>query len=236
MSDDAIRTESPEQAAHRLNWSLFPVMIALSMPSAPSGHIEPEPHPIHCWWLPYHRSQGRTPLLNVLAAYLQVTPQSISFDLGPQGRPALGGALRGRLDFNWSHSGQHAAIAVGHDLQVGIDIESRRRRPRMLELAQRYFAASESRHLQSLPEVERQQAFWALWTGKEAVLKAIGTGISHGLDKVVFQADAAAGWPLQTMDGAPAHGWQLLRPQLDPDYSVALAWQGAPRALRVHRL
>lgn len=195
----------------------------------------PEPGCIHCWWLPYQRGQARTPLLGLLARYLQVAPETIVLEYGAQGRPRLAGPLAGRLDFNWSHSGQHAAIAVACGVQVGIDIESRRRRPRMLELARRYFAPAESDALELLDPQRQETAFWALWTGKEAVLKATGSGISHGLHRISF-LPRLNNCPLDTVDGRPATDWQLRRPELDPGYSTAIAWQGAPAEVTIYRM
>lgn len=195
----------------------------------------PEPGCIHCWWLPYQRGQARAPLLGLLARYLQVSPEAIVLASGAQGRPRLAGHLAGRLDFNWSHSGQHAAIAVACGVQIGIDIESHRRRPRMLELARRYFAPAESDALERLEPQRQETAFWSLWTGKEAVLKATGTGISHGLHRISFlpRLDHC---PLEAIDGRPATDWQLRRPELDPEYSVAIAWQGEPAEVTIYRM
>lgn len=195
----------------------------------------PEPGCIHCWWLPYQRGQARAPLLELLARYLQVTPETIVLEYGAQGRPRLAGPLAGKLDFNWSHSGQHAAIAIACGMQVGIDIESRRRRPRMLELARRYFAPAESDALEQLEHQRQESAFWALWTGKEAVLKATGSGISHGLHRISF-LPLLNGCPLETVDGRPATDWQLRRPELDPEYSVAIAWQGGAAEVIIYRM
>ncbi|MHC1480940.1 4'-phosphopantetheinyl transferase family protein [Frateuria aurantia] len=190
---------------------------------------------IHGWWLSYDRSQGRRPLLRLLSRYLDVSADSIELASGPQGRPYLAGPHAGRLDFNWSHSNQHAVIGIAEGIQLGIDIESHARRPRMLELARRYFAKAESMALQELDEPSLARAFWTLWTGKEAILKATGEGLSHGLDRVVFDLRDPL-CPLVEVDGDACGGWQILRPSLSPDYSATVAWQGTARELLVRRL
>ncbi|HET7662317.1 MAG TPA: 4'-phosphopantetheinyl transferase superfamily protein, partial [Rhodanobacteraceae bacterium] len=138
---------------------------------------------IHVWWLPRQRDEGRAPLLRVLAGYLGTRPEAIALGVNPHGRPRLDGALAGHLDFNWSHSGEHAVIAVAHHLPaLGVDIERVRPRRSYMALAERFFAASEHALLASLPEDQRLPAFVRLWTAKEAMLKAHGRGLAYGLD------------------------------------------------------
>lgn len=81
--------------------------------------------------------------------------------------------------FSLSHSGEWAVCALGES-PLGIDIE-RRREVRAAALAARYFTPWEAALVKRLSGVERQAAFFRLWTAKESVLKAEGTGLSGGL-------------------------------------------------------
>jgi 4'-phosphopantetheinyl transferase len=48
-------------------------------------------------------------------------------------------------------------------------------------IAERYFSPREAAQLRSLPRVQQSLAFFRCWTRKEAYLKALGCGISGGL-------------------------------------------------------
>ena len=142
------------------------------------------------------------------------------------------------IEFNLSHSGRHALIAIARGQPIGIDIEAQGRRRSIDDIAERFFAPAESRALRAMPEASRDAAFLRLWTGKEAVLKALGVGLSFGLDRVEFELDEdgrlgalrhVAG-PTSTADG---WNWQALQP-LD-NHHAAIAWYGPPRRLRLLR-
>lgn len=84
--------------------------------------------------------------------------------------------------FSLSHSGSYAVCAMA-DAPIGIDIQEQRP-VAVLPLAERFFAPSEVALLRSLPEVERERAFYRLWTAKESILKADGVGLAGGLSRV----------------------------------------------------
>ena len=186
---------------------------------------------IHVWWLDYRREHGRAPLRAVLAAYLDATPESLAFLEGEHGRPTLAGPHAG-LAFNWSHSGDHALLAIARGIQPGIDLERLRPRPRALDLARRYFCADEAAALAALEPERRDDAFLALWTAKEAVLKATGRGLAFGLDRLQLAAPPAPARLLR-LDGDDAAAWQLQSLETRPGHVASLAWRGPPRRVRL---
>lgn len=201
-------------------------------PRTPGKVAEPlHDDEIHVWWLDYRRALGRAPLRGILAGYLDVPPESLAFVAGEHGRPALADASGG-LQFNWSHSGEHALVAVARGIQPGIDLERLRARPRALEIAQRFFCAEEAAALAALPSAQRDAAFLALWTAKEAVLKATGRGLAFGLDRLQLEAPPAPARILR-LDGDDAAAWQLLGLTPATGHVASLAWRGAPRRVRL---
>ncbi|MGE4352978.1 MAG: 4'-phosphopantetheinyl transferase superfamily protein [Oscillospiraceae bacterium] len=78
------------------------------------------------------------------------------------------------LDFSLSHT-DGAVAAICSDTPVGADIEVMRE-PR-LKAAKRYFTQNELDFAEAAPDIH----FWDLWTRKEALGKARGTGLSRAL-------------------------------------------------------
>ena len=79
-----------------------------------------------------------------------------------------------------AHSGDVVVCAVTDQGQIGVDVEIPDRRRDTMRIAKEYFAADESRWLSSQPA----DRFYMLWVLKEAWLKAKGTGIAGGLDRL----------------------------------------------------
>ncbi|WP_426661866.1 4'-phosphopantetheinyl transferase family protein [Rhodanobacter aciditrophus] len=190
---------------------------------------------IHVWRLPRPPGRRREPLLALLAAYLGIAPAEVRLVTGEHGRPALDPCLGDALDFNWSHSGEQALVALARGIAPGIDLEQRRTRANALEIAQRFFTAEEAAWLGTLDEAARRAAFLELWTAREAVLKALGRGLAFGLDRLAFRRDAS-GLVLQRLDGEDPDAWQLHRLEVGGDAFAALAWRGTPRRIRRYTL
>lgn len=109
-----------------------------------------------------------------------------------KGKPSLDG-----VEFNLSHSGPYAVLAVHASAPVGIDVETINTRRTPLDIASHYFHESEVATLQTLSPDDQVTFFYQRWTLKEAMLKALGVGISAGLDQVVFDGN-----PLRVTFGA----------------------------------
>lgn len=186
---------------------------------------------IHVWHLGYRPKNGRKPLCKVLSAYLGLKPADVFLAEGEHGRPVLAPGHEQPLGFNWSHSGEHALIAVGRHISPGVDIERHQDRPRALEIARRYFTKEESSALSALSADQRSLAFLELWTAKEAVLKALGRGIAFGLHRLSISSGSGA-LDLQQLEGDDVGAWQLQRLEPGPSLIAALAWRGGPRRIR----
>src|SRR5205085_1762232 len=87
------------------------------------------------------------------------------------------------------------AIAVGR-CELGVDIEMHRPLQAMQALVERVFHRDEQRWLAEQSDLE--SAFFRLWTLKEALLKAAGTGFSHPPEQLCWRwlddETGAAAW------------------------------------------
>lgn len=189
-----------------------------------------EPHrqqgPVRVWLRPHARGErGEALAIEVLSAALGASV--LTWQRDAHGRPQLHGE-HARFDANWSHSGDLLLVALGEAVEVGVDLEHLRPRPRAMELAQRFFHADETARLLALPADARPLAFVRLWCAKEAVLKAHGQGISFGLEKLVFD-EREGELRLIACDsalGAP-EDWRLHEWEPQAGYRAALAWRPA---------
>jgi 4'-phosphopantetheinyl transferase len=117
----------------------------------------------------------RSALRKILGGYLNCPPKELVFQHGPHGRLFLGGS---KLDFNVTHSGDLALIAICAEGPVGVDIEVLRDIRAALSLSRRYFQISERQHVEDASPEERSAVFLTCWTRKEAVLKSVGFGLA----------------------------------------------------------
>lgn len=121
-------------------------------------------------------------LRKILGEYIQVAAKNIDITIGAHGKPLLTAPFN-EIKFNLSHSNNHILVAVAKNREVGIDLENTLRKTNALKLAQRFFTERETQILSSLSDNQSRKAFFRAWCRKEAILKAMGTGISYGLDR-----------------------------------------------------
>jgi 4'-phosphopantetheinyl transferase len=121
----------------------------------------------------------RGTLRYLLSKATGVPADKIAFAEGPYGKPRLAGTKGPH--FNVSHSGCWALIGFSGSRDIGVDIEFMRAAGGELDLARSFFTAAEYRSLKGLANGSLLSSFYKIWTCKEAVLKAIGSGISAHL-------------------------------------------------------
>ncbi|HEY8082614.1 MAG TPA: 4'-phosphopantetheinyl transferase superfamily protein [Solirubrobacterales bacterium] len=172
------------------------------------------------------RVVARAGLRTALGQYLDCSPGSLAFALGPGGKPRLAGpAGHDDVFFNLARSGDLCLIAISADGPIGVDVEEIRDVPELESLVRSRFAASEAAAILERSGEERLSAFYRCWTRKEACVKAIGTEIGPGLDSVVVSVgDRPA---LLSAPGASAGEWSLLDLALGDGFIGALAVWGA---------
>lgn len=182
--------------------------------------------PVTTWRCPHVAGEHGEPQARVLLGRrFRLAPEAVPIQRQPRGRPCLHGALAG-WDAGWSHSGDQLLLGLGQGVQLGVDLERIRARPRMMAVAHRYFHPCEAAALDALPADRRAFLFFRLWCAKEALLKAHGYGIAFGLHRLAF-ADGPHGLSLVECDPAlgQAADWRLAEWQATPVFRAALAWR-----------
>jgi phosphopantetheinyl transferase len=147
----------------------------------------------HLRWQRFAREEDRHRFLfvralvrKVLARELGRRPQELVFQADSHGKPRVvlpGGTT---LQFNLSHTRGLSVLAVSRHCDVGVDVEALGRHVELLALARRYFATPEVLALEDLSPGPQRELFFALWTLKEAWVKAKGLGLRVPLDEFSF--------------------------------------------------
>jgi 4'-phosphopantetheinyl transferase len=107
----------------------------------------------------------------ILSGYCGVPPNELNFQVSKHGKPSLAGPIA--LEFNVSHSGDYVLIGVTEGSPCGVDIERSNSRVREKDIAARFFCPREVEWLD-----RTDKGFLRLWTMKEAIIKAVGRGLS----------------------------------------------------------
>lgn len=149
--------------------------------------------------------------------------QALRFVTNAFGKPFV--ADGAALQFNLSHTTGMAAVAVSSRTPVGIDVEARGSALRYRDAMRSVLSSVELAELESASDWE--QAFLALWTAKEAVIKAEGKGLSLPLAGIAIHPDRGIG---------PSRSWTLWRSRPTPHHVLAVAWDGSDDAVDLHAL
>lgn len=164
-------------------------------------------------------------LRDILTRYLHCGPDQLRFSTNPHGKPALRDR---KLEFNLTHSGDFALVAVTQERKVGVDIERMRQGISSQVIARQYFSRSEVSELLALPSEQWETGFFNCWTRKEAYIKAQGLGLSLPLESfdVSLAPDEPAILQATRPDPGEAAHWTLLSLEVDSAYAAALAVEG----------
>jgi 4'-phosphopantetheinyl transferase len=174
---------------------------------------------------------ARAGLRTLLGRHLDLDPRRLAFSANEFGKPRLAGD--GQVHFNLSHCEERAVLAISDTAEVGIDLECERPIEHV-DLAKRYFHPNEVTAIAASPdEAEQRRAFFLVWTLKEAVVKALGTGLSTPLDSF----EIAIGVPMPRLavapEGAPRTWW--LHAAMADGYCRALAVPGVGEVELIQR-
>jgi 4'-phosphopantetheinyl transferase len=118
----------------------------------------------------------------LLGVYTEVLPKEINFVFNNYGKPSLLNIHNNPgLQFNLSHSKQFMSVGFVKNALIGVDVELMKPLQDHLEIAKRFFSDIEIEQLYAFTPDKILEGFYTCWTGKEAVIKLSGEGLSYPL-------------------------------------------------------
>lgn len=169
---------------------------------------------------PIHRKRfiaARYALRNILGQYLSTPPENVSFIYTEHGKPFLSGTMQEKLQFNLAHTYDIAVCVITLDHAIGVDIEKIVEK-NDLAIAERFFSREENRALSVLPPDEQTIGFYRLWSKKEALVKAVGKGLSISLSSFSVSTNT-----LPEMIVLENKNWSLVTLDILTHFQAALA-------------
>jgi len=179
-------------------------------------------------------------LRTIVGAYAAIPPAELDICYSTFGKPLLGGkGAHSRIEFNLSHAGDIALIALSKGLAVGVDVERVPAGAEWAGLADVCLSVQEKKSLESIPADRMGETVYRWWTRKEALAKAGGTGLSQPLPhyQVVppFLANAGKSSGRSVWDITPCPGYVASLVVEAPPDAVSLRmfkYQADPASVR----
>jgi 4'-phosphopantetheinyl transferase len=200
----------------------------------------------------------------ILSRYLNLRPTAIEIDRTcpdcgrPHGRPRLrsrpetttgtskgddprepprGSAAVEAFEFSVAHGGDLLVLAFADSTPVGVDVEPigalEDVDPELLEFT---LTATERLRMQEVPAAQRTRTFLHHWTAKEAILKALGTGLDVEPQAVTLPPHPINGKAAVTLPGSPPVELWISDVEVGPAHICTLATGQEVRELRSARL
>ncbi len=165
----------------------------------------------------------RAALRQILGNEIGMKPVDVPLIYSEFGKPSLAPPFDS-IHFNLSHCPDLAIVALGSDGPVGVDLESVARASELLG-CESSFCHPEEIHSLPADALVRAHQLLRIWTAKEALLKALGTGLSHppeGL-QIVFGALNAVALSSQPLAGVEHQLIWVLENPIFEGYQVAMS-------------
>ncbi|RIV22492.1 hypothetical protein DYU11_15865 [Fibrisoma montanum] len=161
----------------------------------------------------------------LLGRLLNQSPASVQFRIDGNGKPHVSGT--NQVQFNLSHAGNWVLISLA-PVAVGVDVEQIRPSFRYEAVLAHSFSDKEQRYVHE--SADPRLLFFQLWTRKEALAKAVGTGLIHDL---VNQPTLDGEHIIEGQTGELLRSWTVLSFHLEANYEATLAWAGLSDQTRV---
>ncbi|REG07268.1 4'-phosphopantetheinyl transferase [Pelolinea submarina] len=129
----------------------------------------------------------------LLSALSAEEPEHVHIHEDGYGKPRLEeDGHQHALAFNISHTNGLCLIACGREMEVGVDVEYIDPLPELAAMAKKYLAPQEIKKWEELDAAHQTEAFYCYWSAKEALLKALGSGLRISpaqIDTLQIRAD-----------------------------------------------
>jgi 4'-phosphopantetheinyl transferase len=197
----------------------------------------------------------------VLARYLNLPPAEIEIDRScpdcgrSHGRPRLrrrpgtatariskgddplepprGSAAVGAIEFSVTHGGDLLVLAFADSTPIGVDVEPIGALEDVgAELLDFALTATERLRLLEVSAPQRRRIFLQHWTGKEAILKALGTGLDVEPQAVALPPFPIRGKVSVTLPGSPSVDLWISDVEVGPAHVCTLATGREVREIR----
>lgn len=175
---------------------------------------------------------SRAAARRLLGAYGERAAGAVELTYGAKGKPSM--LDEPELEFNLSHSGDGALMALSRSGPVGVDIERLRTLEDADDIARRFFSPREVTTYLAQPEAGRPRAFFNCWTRKEAFVKALGEGLFLSLERFDVSLEPDVPARILAIDGsaAEAQRWGLCAVEPEVGFVGVLATPWHPDRVR----
>ncbi len=172
----------------------------------------------------------RATLRRILCDRLRCANDELSFAESFHGKPsALVKGCPVPVSFNVSHSGSHGLLAFAPSGRIGVDVEERVANRHLELLTRTVLGPNECEEIAAVHGEQKIEMFFNLWTVKEALIKALGVGIS--LDTSSFEVPylmrRGAKRSLFEFPHKPGAAWQI-EDLSNHQFAAALAYELPP--------
>jgi len=152
----------------------------------------------------------------IIGMYLGIKPGAVNLHYTFYGKPFLPDS---NLAFNISYSNKNIVLGFGKCGDIGLDIEYVNEVFEWNLIAETFFSWQEVTSIMTLPQHVQHEAFFTLWTMKEAIVKALGfglTGIETITGKDFDELNIDSVWQIQFGEGvqgalATTEKWEHLK-------------------------
>ncbi|GGN92791.1 hypothetical protein GCM10011579_091010 [Streptomyces albiflavescens] len=169
----------------------------------------------------------------VTAAYADLMTSQVTFSVGKLGKPYVCGDPGLRVSL--AHTEGMSLVAVSRDGPTGVDVERIRPLRDPAGLRRQVLSDIEAEHWPADREGPLNSGLFTHWACKEAVLKALGSGLAGDLTAVRVSPGARRSGPVrvQSAPGSATRVWNLHLIDVGPEFRAAVAVAGGGDVVRV---